>query len=68
MLGYSAVTQKYENMPDMCQTCKGEAHLKIYYPKQVKRQIVKKGRVEAYYTCDHGHVWTCWWSVDHLDD
>ena len=62
------MTEKYSNMPDMCQKCKGEAHLKIYYPREVKRRESKKGRsLEAYYTCDHDHVWTCWWSPDHLE-
>lgn len=60
---------KYDNMPDRCQVCEAKDILTITYPKEIKRNPSKKGlAIIAYYTCDKGHVWTCYWSEDHWRD
>ena len=61
---------KYDNMPDMCQTCEADGILKTTYPTEIKRDNSKKrgSGLIAYYTCDRGHTWNCYWSGDHWRD
>lgn len=63
------MTQKYDNMPDRCQACEAKGVYEVTYPKEIKRNHSRRGLpVIAYYTCKHGHVWTCYWSKDHWRD
>lgn len=45
-------------MPDDCHdVCCRKGFLSIYYPHLWVRGM-------AYYTCEAGHQWTCWWAYD----